>query len=56
MILFQEAAEMERVSVALVRRLQSYLSRARSNPTLRFEVLSRGGGEPSPSPPGFRGA
>jgi tetratricopeptide (TPR) repeat protein len=56
MILFQEAAAKERVSVALVRRLQSYLSRARSNPTLRFEALSCGGGEPSPSPPGFRGA
>ena len=53
MILFQEAAERERVSVALVRRLQSYLSRARNNPTLRFEG---GGGEPNPSPPGFRGA
>lgn len=55
-ILFQEAAERERISVALVRRLQSYLSRARNNPTLRFEASSRGGGEPVPSPPGFRGA
>ncbi|HEX5720859.1 MAG TPA: helix-turn-helix transcriptional regulator [Thermoanaerobaculia bacterium] len=50
MILFQEAAEKERVSDALVRRLQNYLSRARSNPKLRFEALNRGGGEPVPSP------
>lgn len=36
-ILFQEAAEQERVSAELVRRLQAFLSKARTNPKLRFE-------------------
>ncbi len=36
-ILFQEAAEKEQVTGGLVRRLQGYLSRARSNLQLRFE-------------------
>jgi tetratricopeptide (TPR) repeat protein len=37
-ILFHEAAEKERVSVELVRRLQSFLAKARTNPGLRFEA------------------
>ncbi|HEX5720858.1 MAG TPA: helix-turn-helix transcriptional regulator [Thermoanaerobaculia bacterium] len=35
-ILFQEAVEQERVTAGLVRRLQDFLSKARSNPKLRF--------------------
>ncbi|MES1245717.1 MAG: hypothetical protein ABUT39_29190 [Acidobacteriota bacterium] len=37
-ILFHEAAEKERVSVELVRRLQNFLAKARTNPGLRFEA------------------
>lgn len=36
-ILFHEAAQEERVSVELVRRLQEFLDKARNNPRLRFE-------------------
>ena len=36
-ILFQEAAEQERITAGLVRRLQDFLSKARSNPKLRFK-------------------
>lgn len=36
-LLFQEAAEKEAVSVELVRRLQRYLQRAQARPGLRFE-------------------
>ncbi len=36
-ILFQEAAEKERVTVELVRQLQDFLAKAKSNPRLRFE-------------------
>ena len=35
-ILFQEAAEQERVTAGFVRRLQDFLSKARTNPKLRF--------------------
>jgi tetratricopeptide (TPR) repeat protein len=37
-ILFQEAVEKEQVTPALVRRLQDYLSKARSDPKLRFKA------------------
>lgn len=37
-ILFQEAAEEERVSVELVRQFQEFLAKARTNPRLRFEA------------------
>jgi transcriptional regulator with XRE-family HTH domain len=37
-ILFHEAAEEERVSMELVRRLQEFLSKARTNPRLRFQA------------------
>ncbi len=37
-ILFREAAEKERVTVALIRQLQDYLAKARSNPYLRFQA------------------
>jgi tetratricopeptide (TPR) repeat protein len=36
-ILFQEAAGNERVTVELIRQLQDYLEKARNNPQLRFE-------------------
>lgn len=36
-ILFQEAAEQERVTAGFVRRLQDFLSKVRSNPKLRFK-------------------
>ena len=36
-ILFQEAAEQERVTADLVRRLQDFLMKARTNPKLRFK-------------------
>ncbi len=36
-ILFREAAQKEQVTVGLVRRLQDYLSKARSDPQIRFE-------------------
>jgi hypothetical protein len=41
-ILFQEAAESEAVTVELVRRLQDYLKQARTRPGERF-LLSRSG-------------
>ena len=41
-ILFQEAAEKEQVTADLVRRLQDYLSKARSDPRLRFKGLGEG--------------
>jgi tetratricopeptide (TPR) repeat protein len=37
-ILFHEAAERERVSIELVRRLQDFLAKACTNPGLRFEA------------------
>jgi hypothetical protein len=37
-ILFHEAAEKERVSVELVRKLQEFLTKARTNPKLRFDA------------------
>jgi tetratricopeptide (TPR) repeat protein len=37
-LLFQEASEQERVTAGLVRRLQDFLSKARSNPKLRFKT------------------
>jgi hypothetical protein len=36
-ILFVEAAEKEKVTPELVRRLQDYLAKAKKNPELRFE-------------------
>lgn len=36
--LFCEAAEEERLTVELIRRLLDYLTRARHNPRLRFEA------------------
>lgn len=36
-ILFQETAQQERVSTELVRRLQAFLRKARTNPKLRFD-------------------
>ncbi len=36
-ILFQEAAKKERVTAGLVRQLQDFLAKAKSNPRLRFE-------------------
>jgi tetratricopeptide (TPR) repeat protein len=38
MMLFQEAAEQEQVTVELVRRLQKFLAKARSNPEICFEA------------------
>jgi transcriptional regulator with XRE-family HTH domain len=37
LLLFQEAAQKEAVTVAMVRRLQDYLARAKGDPELRFE-------------------
>lgn len=37
-ILFHEAAEEERVSVELVRRLQKFLTKAQTNPRLKFKI------------------
>lgn len=37
-LLFREAAEKDRVSVELVRRLQEFLAKSRTNPQLRFQA------------------
>jgi hypothetical protein len=37
-LLFQEAAEQEQVTVELVRKLQDYLAKAKANPKLEFET------------------
>ena len=37
LILFRQAAEAERVTLALVREISAYLEKARHNPKLKFE-------------------